>query len=117
MSISNSLAGNPNARMYRACGFNFAYQNGAAVISNSWSSSVQYDVIDDAINNALTYGRNGLGCVIVFSSGNDNAPAVNYPVNSNPAIIAVGANTSIGSRASFSNYGNELRGINTNNHN
>jgi subtilisin family serine protease len=108
MSISNSLDGKPQARMYRARGFNFAYQNGAAVISNSWGSSVQYQVIDDAINNALTYGRNGLGCVILFASGNGYASAVAYPANSNPAIIAVGANTSTGSRADFSNYGNEL---------
>ncbi|MDR1119652.1 MAG: S8 family serine peptidase [Dysgonamonadaceae bacterium] len=90
MSISNSLYSYPQARMDRARGFNFAYQNGAAVISNSWGSGERYQVIDDAINNALTYGRNGLGCVIVFASGNDNG-AVSYPANSNDSIIVVGA--------------------------
>jgi subtilisin family serine protease len=116
MSISNSLDGYPQARMDRARGFNFAYQNGAAVISNSWGSGEQYDVIDEAINNALTYGRNGLGCVIVFSSGNDDGP-VNYPADSNDNIIAVGAMSQCGERKSYtscdgeywgSNYGEQL---------
>jgi subtilisin family serine protease len=116
MSISNSLAGSPQSRMDRARGFNFAYQNGAAVISNSWMSGVEYDVINDAISNALTYGRNGLGCVIVFSSGNDDG-TVNYPANSNDNIIVVGAMSPCAERKNpnscdgeywGSNYGTQL---------
>lgn len=90
MSVSNSLAGTPNSRQKRADGFNFAWQNGASVISNSWGSGVQYQIIDDAITDALTLGRNGLGCIIVFASGNNNS-SVSYPANSNPDIIVVGA--------------------------
>jgi subtilisin family serine protease len=106
MSISNSLASEPESRMKRARGFNFAYQNGAAVISNSWRSSVVYEVIDDAINNALIYGRNGLGCVIVFSAGNENG-SVNYPANSNDSIIVVGAMSPCGERKNPNSCDNE----------
>jgi subtilisin family serine protease len=60
MSISSSLAATPLSRQNRAAGINFAWQNGAAVINNSWSSSIVYQVIDDAIQNATTLGRNGL---------------------------------------------------------
>lgn len=90
MSISNSLAGTPNSRQKRADGINWAWQNGAAVISNSWSSGVQYTVIDNAITSALNNGRGGLGTVICFSAGNGNG-AVSYPANSNPDIVVVGA--------------------------
>lgn len=117
MSISNSLSGTPNSRQVRANGINFAWQNGADIISNSWGSAVQYQIIDDAIDNALNQGRNGLGCVIVFSSGNNNSN-VSYPANSNPDILAVGAMNQCGQRKSptscdtetawGSNFGNEL---------
>lgn len=116
MSVSNSLGATPNSRQRRGDGINWAWQNGADVISNSWGSSVQFEIIDDAIDNALTQGRNGLGCVVVFATGNDNS-GVEYPANSNPDIIAVGAMSPCGERKSpdscdgenwGSNYGNEL---------
>lgn len=97
MSVSNSLAGTPNSRQKRADGIIWAYTNGAAVISNSWGSSVSYTVIDDAITDALALGRGGLGTVIVFASGNDNG-AVSYPANSNAEIIVVGAMSPCGER-------------------
>lgn len=106
-SISNSMAGTPNSRIKRADGINWAVQNGADIISNSWGSGVQYDVIDDAIDNALLNGRNGNGTIIVFATGN-NYGAVSYPANSNPDILSVGAITSNGTRSSFSNYGTQL---------
>jgi len=43
------------------------------------------------IDNALNLGRNGLGTVIVFSSGNTNIDGSVYPSNSNPRILCVGA--------------------------
>lgn len=107
MSVSNSLAATPNSRIKRADGINWATQNGADVINNSWGSAVQYQAIDDAIENAITNGRNGKGTIIVFSSGNENGP-VGYPANVNINIISVGSITSNGSRSSFSNYGSQL---------
>ena len=108
MDVSNSLAGTANSRIRRADGINWAWQNGAHVISNSWGSSVQYDAINDAIANALQNGRNGKGTIIVFATGNDTASSVAYPANINNDIIAVGAMTSDGTRSSFSNYGTKL---------
>ncbi len=117
MSISNSLAGTPNSRQRRADGFNFAWQNGASIISNSWGSGVQYQIIDDAIDDALTQGRNGLGWVVVFATGNNNGGG-SYPANSNPDILAVGAMSPCGERKNSGscdgenwwggNFGNEL---------
>lgn len=107
MSISNTLSGSPNSRIKRADGINWAWQNGADIISNSWGSGVQYQVIDDAIDNALLNGRNGKGTIVVFATGNNNG-SVGYPANSNPNILSVGAITSSGSRSSFSNYGSQL---------
>ncbi|GAB3413015.1 S8 family serine peptidase [Niabella aquatica] len=117
MSISNSLASTPNSRQKRADGFYYAVNNGASVISNSWGSAVMYQIIDDAIDYALTNGRGGLGCVVVFAAGNDNS-SVSYPANSNPDIVVVGAISPCGQRKSpsscdtettwGSNYGTEL---------
>lgn len=107
-SISNSLAGTPNSRQKRADGINWAVANGVDVISNSWISSVQYQVIDDAIDNALTTGRGGLGCIIVFAAGNGYGSPVSYPANYTGGILAVGSITSTGVRSNFSNIGAEL---------
>lgn len=97
MNVSNSLAGTPLSRQKRGAGINWAWHNGAAVVSNSWGSSVAYSQIDDAVDSALTFGRGGLGTVICFSSGNGNGPVL-YPANSNPDIIAVGAASPCGER-------------------
>jgi subtilisin family serine protease len=107
MSISNSMASTTNSRIKRADGISWAWKYGADIISNSWGSSVKFDVIDEAIDSALIYGRNGKGTIIVFSSGNDYG-SVNYPANSNPNIIAAGAININGTRADFSNYGTAL---------
>ena len=78
---------------------------------------MQFQIIDDAIDNALTQGRNGLGTVVVFAAGNDNG-GVSYPANSNSEIITVGALSPCGERKSpnscdgettwGSNFGAEL---------
>ncbi len=85
----------------------WTWHNGADVISNSWGSAVQYQIIDDAIDSALIRGRNGLGCVVVFAAGNENS-AVNYPANSNPDIIAVGAMSPCGERKRSSSNPSEV---------
>ncbi|WP_103864583.1 S8 family peptidase [Aquimarina sp. I32.4] len=74
-----------------ANGVNWAWQNGADVISNSWGGGSPSSIFDNAVNNALSNGRNGLGSIVVFSSGNDNVNGAQYPSNSNPLILCVGA--------------------------
>ncbi|MFD2035733.1 S8 family serine peptidase [Belliella marina] len=68
MDIANSLLSVPASRIARADGINWAWENQASVINNSWGSSVIYDVIDEAIENAVINGRNGLGSIVVFAT-------------------------------------------------
>ncbi len=101
ISISNSLHLITSAHQSLANGLNWAWQNGADVISNSWGHSffLNSSLIDDAITNALTNGREGLGSVVVFAAGNNNGEVI-YPANSNPDILAVGAMSPCGERKS-----------------
>jgi len=112
MSISNSLGFSPNSRMGRADGINFAWENGAHIINNSWTiGPLQIPEIDDAIENALTQGRGGLGTVVVFSTGNDNEDFIYYP-SENPNVIAVGASSMCDERASPTSCDTENWGSN-----
>lgn len=108
VSISNSLAGSTNSRLKRADGIVWAYQNGVDVISNSWRSTTYHAAIDEAIDNAFKYGRNGKGCVITFAAGNLGNNAINYPADCNDTILAVGSIDYTGAKASSSNYGEGL---------
>jgi len=87
-----------------AAAVDFAWQNGAHVLSNSWGYNISDPndpfivQIRDAINRALTQGRNGKGCVVVAAAGNSanrnfNPPNYSYtifPANV-PGVLAVGA--------------------------
>lgn len=98
-----------------ADGITWAVNNGADIISNSWSLSnvpcgfANAD-IDNAIQDAVTRGRNQRGCVVVFSSGNDNTfqgGCVDYPAT-NPNVISVGAIDNRGNLYGYSRRGPEL---------
>lgn len=95
-SISVNFEGTTTTQML-ADGINWAVNNGAAIISNSWTGGAPSGIFDNAITNALTNGRGGLGTIIVFATGNNNG-AIPYPVNSNPGILAVGAMSPCGQR-------------------
>ncbi|MBN8783279.1 MAG: S8 family peptidase [Terrimonas ferruginea] len=71
--------------------FNEAVSRGADVISNSWGLTIPSQQVDQAINNAVSNGRGGLGCIVLFAAGNDNA-GIAYPANL-PGVIAVGASS------------------------
>ena len=107
VSVSNSLSLSYQNSFNLADGITWAYQHGVDVISCSWRA-VYNTSIDDAIQNAFTYGRNRKGCVVVFAAGNESNSYVSYPANCNDMILAVGAIDSTGVRASFSNYGTNL---------
>lgn len=108
VSISNSLDTTTNSRLKRADGIIWAYEHGVDIISNSWGSSTYHDAINEAINEAFRFGRQGKGCVIVFASGNQSSNNISYPANCNDTIIVVGAINRMGARAYYSNYGVEL---------
>lgn len=102
-----------------ADGFLWAYQNGADIISCSWGGGGKVKVIEDAIKEALTNGRNGKGCVVVFGSGNSDSPSVLFPGKPISEVLMVGAISQCGERKSpsscdgsiswrGSNYGTDL---------
>ncbi|MCX8490198.1 MAG: S8 family serine peptidase, partial [Cyclobacteriaceae bacterium] len=96
---------------------NFARNNGADIISNSWgfnSDNPNFQpLIVSAIQNATTQGRviNGtaLGCVVVFSAGNNAIQNgfVHFPSNVNvPGVLTVGASDRDDLKSFYSPLGN-----------
>ena len=120
MSISNKLeiadqfqSGYIDMTARLASGISWAWQNNADVINNSWGAidkGVKSEILEDAIKDAIEVGRDGLGCTIVFSSGNisTSSTAVEYPANFDKRIIAVGASEINGNKTSSSKYGSSL---------
>ena len=86
-----------------ANGLNWAWRNGADVISCSWGYNSSY-YIEQAICAALDSGRNEKGCVVVFSSGNSGG-AVSFPAHSDPRILAVGGINYAGRRMGTDSLG------------
>ena len=89
-----------------AAGIDWAWQNGADVISCSWRTAVGQAAIEQAITNAVTFGRGGLGTVICVATGNENVSGINFP-SSVPAVIAVGASSPCDQRKSTSSCDGE----------
>ncbi len=106
MSISIDLDWD-NTPQQLANGFNWAWQNGADVISNSWGGYAPSSIIDNAIINTLSQGRNGKGTIVVFASGNENNTVIRYPGSNNPDILVVGAISPKGERKSYTSCDNE----------
>ena len=105
ISVSNRLKLTQSSK---ANGINWAWLNGADIINNSWGSShYRFDIVADAIENALTKGRDVKGTVVVFASGNDNK-SVSFPAKLLPGILTVGSINKYGYKSNFSSYGDEL---------
>lgn len=111
--------------------FDWAVDQGAAVISCSWSPAAVYFPLSfrqrNAINRAATRGRGGKGCVVLFSAGNANRPLngqvreLGWPRNAlrgvtqwlggfamHPDVITVAASTSLNRKAVYSNWGKHV---------
>lgn len=91
--------------------FDHCRNSGADIISCSWGT------IDDryrpgkrhelAIRKALTEGRGGKGCIVLFAAGNEGAARVNY-YGKLEGVITVGASTSGDTHPAYSNRGEGL---------
>ena len=111
--------------------FEWAMRQGADIISCSWSPAAVYFPlslrISRAINRAATQGRDGKGCVILFSAGNANRPVegkveetgwAGNLINGvtrwlsgfaiHPDVITVSACTSLNRKAAYSNWGTHI---------
>lgn len=86
----------------------YAEEHNADVINNSWSTRIKHQLLDDAIESSLLYGRNGNGCVVVFASGNDSTNVSRMPYRDNTDVICVGGSTIDGYRWSGSNYSEHI---------
>ena len=81
----------------------YAADNGAHIISNSWSSGGAHDPRDEAFQYALSNG-----CIVVQSSGNQSSTVPRYPYCLYPDVIVVGNSNVNGFRNSTSNYSSHL---------
>lgn len=88
-----------------ASGIDWAWQNGADVLNNSWTMSAPSDSVQLAIINARFSGRGGSGSTIVFASGNEDASTVSFPASLNSYVIAVGASNWCDQRKTKTNNG------------
>lgn len=81
--------------------FDWSASNDIDIINCSWHipspENFNSNLIELAIDNAITNGRGGLGCIIIFGTGNSNLDALLYPSSYSP-VIAVGANNQQGNR-------------------
>ncbi len=94
-----------------ADGIEWATDNGADIISNSWGYTEYIpcpSYIATAVDYATSQGRDGKGSVVVFASGNDYREFYDDEMPALPKIISVGASTYSDVRSEYSNYGSEL---------
>ncbi|MCA9442328.1 MAG: S8 family serine peptidase, partial [Candidatus Omnitrophica bacterium] len=99
---------NGNGNDYNlADGIEYAWKNGADVISCSWGDSdTQVHELANVIKDARNQGRDGKGCVLVFASG-DPSGTITYPGYLDQ-LIAVGATDEDDVRWTSSRYGSSL---------
>lgn len=76
--------------------FNYAINNGADIISNSWGGGSQSALLNAAILSAVSNGRDGKGTIVLFAAGNNNSNII-YP-STNTNVIAVGASSECDTR-------------------
>ncbi|MCI0472649.1 MAG: S8 family serine peptidase [Ignavibacteria bacterium] len=79
--------------------FDTARVRGVHVSSNSWGGGTPSATLTNAINNLAVNGRGGLGCVVLFSSGNNGSNPPEYPSYLG-SVVCVGASTNIDSKKS-----------------
>ncbi len=98
-----------------ADGIRWAAEQGADVICCAWSPpnpTVESGRLPErtrvAIEWAVTHGRDGKGCVVLFSSGNDGCDIALNGYASHPGVMAVGACNSHGTRPVYSGWGDAL---------
>jgi subtilisin family serine protease len=93
--------------IWQANGIYHAWHDaGADILSNSWGGGSPSPTVTNAINTAVTSGRNNKGCLVVFSTGNENYN-VTYPAVLDN-VIAVGATSFCDTRKRSSSNPSEL---------
>ena len=94
-----------------ASAFRWAAANGADILSNSWLFSDPLHIIHSAIVDVTQLGgmgRDGKGCVVVFSSGNSGGRMSSSSIAGYAEVISVGATDHDDVGWYYSSYGSEL---------
>jgi len=95
-----------------AFAISFAFRNGGDLINCSWTwMGGPSDAIENAIDSTHTYGRNGLGTLIIFSSGNYGRLTGGYQIHwpkTKENVLAVGAIDAGDQWYDYSCYGDAL---------
>ncbi len=104
----------------------FAVNAGAVVINNSWGppdgnpsfpqdtrtmvpeTGVLPQVLSEALTYAVREGRDGLGAVVIWSSGNGNESIAYDRLAADRRVLSIGSLGPHGRRASYSDYGPTL---------
>jgi len=113
MPIKVAFGGGGTSMEGFAAAIDFAWGNGASVISNSWGTGSDNPnfspAIVAAINRAVTQGRGGLGCVVTFSASNSATHnwgangQVRFPSNVQiNGVLTVGASDRFDMQADYS---------------
>lgn len=113
MVVSHKLQSVPGIAAELADGIAWAWQNGADVINCSWGAVVgDYGdsgaqnlvsvVLEEAILDAMTLGRDGKGSVVVFAAGNTRR--ITYPAKFHEDILTVGSIRYTGQQSYMEGY-------------
>lgn len=84
---------------------------GVVAVSNSYtlgSWAHNNSTVRNAFANMRTQSRNGLGAVVLASTGNDSNGSVSPAPAGYPLVIGIGSSDQSDTRASYSNYGDSL---------
>jgi len=91
---------------------NFACNNGAAILNNSWGpgsgSATLPASTKAAIDNCNQFGRNGLGAIVFFAAGNSNSDNSGNGYAAYPGVLGITAVNDQGVRSSYSSYGSTV---------
>ncbi len=91
--------------------FNWAYNQKADIITNSWGTYESLDAYDEIFKKLATKGRDGKGMLIFFAAGNDGRNLDSYGINDESEseyVISIVASTEDDTLASYSNYGSSV---------
>ena len=89
--VSLDLSTNGYSDLEGADAINWSWDEGGADVLNlSWGGVIPSSYIVDAISNAVDYGRDGLGCVVVVAGGNENENFLSFPAGLSN-VVGVGA--------------------------
>lgn len=107
MPMRVSMVSGSASTMTRADAIHAAADSGASIISNSWQTGgIFYQFLEDAVIYAKNTGRNGLGCVIFWSAGNDSFTQIPWP-KSMGEVISVAAMSMCDERKNYNSCDGE----------